>query len=51
MTWVFDVSSNCAVDPWTVVFGNAPGDGRRLPVRRTSRYAFPPSFIEGSDTK
>jgi hypothetical protein len=32
VTWVFDVSSNCAVDPWTVVFGNAPGDGRRLPA-------------------
>src|SRR6266700_2121544 len=35
---------SCALGAWTAAFSTVPGDGRRLPARRTSWRAFPPSF-------
>src|SRR6266700_318977 len=35
---------SCALGAWTAAVSTVPGDGRRLPARRTSWRAFPPSF-------
>src|SRR5712691_1733848 len=34
---------SCALGAWTAAVSTVPGDGRRLPARRASRRAFPPS--------
>jgi hypothetical protein len=43
VTWVIDVSVDCACGAWTVAFGTVSGDGRRL-LAPASRRAFPPSL-------